>query len=287
MTSSMTAFARREGSYAGGVLVWELRSVNHRYLEVAPRLPEPLRALEPEVRAAVKARLGRGKLDCSLQWHPAGGSAATEVNWAHAHQWLNACQQLIERSEQVAPVAPLELLRMPGVLQGTETDRAGLGDAALALLEESLSELVSARASEGARLAASLQERAAAIAEQTAELETQRGAMNDAIRERLRERLAELDVTGEAERLEQEVALVAQRRDIDEELARLRAHLAAFHEAMAASGPVGRRLDFLMQEFNREANTMGSKVGDTRASEIAVDMKVYIEQMREQVQNIE
>lgn len=287
MLRSMTAFASAERTVEGGALRWELKSVNHRYLAANPRLPEPLRSLESRVRERVDAALGRGKLDAVLNYWP-DRAGRVAIDWSYADELMAACDELAaRRGGGEAAVSPLELLRMPGVMTESLPDTEALTDAALALLDEALAELVSAREREGERLAAMLRERVARVAELTEAVAQRHGEVVAAIRERLRARLDALDVEADPGRLEQELAIVAQRLDVDEELSRLRSHCEEVTASLEADGPVGRRLDFLMQELTREANTLSSKSADAETTRCAVDMKVCIEQMREQIQNIE
>ncbi|WP_435102974.1 YicC/YloC family endoribonuclease [Arhodomonas sp. AD133] len=288
MIRSMTAFARRDVEGEWGKLSWELRSVNHRYLDVHPRLPEELRFLEGALRERVAGRVGRGKLECTLRYRPAVGVAATlQLNWPYAEQVIEACTRLGERLPESAPVSPLEVLRTPGVMAETDPDLQPVAEAALGLLDEAVTELVRMREGEGARLAEIIRERAREVARLTREVRERRTEVNSEVRERLQKRLDELDVTADPGRLEQELAFIAQRLDVDEELERLLAHVAEVEKTLDRDDPVGRRIDFLMQELNREANTLSSKSNDARTTQAAVEMKVLIEQMREQVQNIE
>lgn len=287
MLRSMTAFASRERAVAGATLRWELKSVNHRYLSVNPRLPDLLRFLEPQVRERIDGAVGRGKVDATLSYDPgAGGGIA--IDWGYVDEVINACDALAARQGgERAEVSPLELLRMPGVTKDACHDVEALAEAAVTLLDETLTDLVVAREREGERLAALIRERLGQLDAAVGVVRSQRETAIESIHERLRSRLAALDVQADPGRLEQELAIAAQRLDIDEELGRLSSHSAEIQASLASSEPVGRRLDFLMQELNREANTLSSKSVDTETTRQAVDMKVCIEQMREQVQNIE
>ncbi len=288
MIFSMTAFARQEHSSSLGSLAWELRSVNHRYLEVALRLPEELRALEPKVREQVAQQLGRGRIDATLYWKPAEEDReALEINAAQ----LTRVTQALKTFEQlgVATRAPsaIDLLRWPGVLRAPALDVEGLGREALALLAQALEELRATRVREGARLKQFMLERVAVVETQVQSVHAVLPDMMQAYRERVRARLAEVSATLDPQRLEQEIVLFANRTDVAEELERLSAHALEVRRQLEAGGQIGRRLDFLMQEFNREANTLGSKSADMRVTAAAVELKVVIEQMREQVQNLE
>ena len=288
MARSMTGFARRETRGDFGVLVWEMRSVNHRYLDMSLRLPEELRALESECRERIAAQVKRGKLDGQLRFEPAaGGKASLQVDEARARAVANALSQVAAIVGSGGPVNPVDVLRWPGVVQEPPLDVAVVGQTALKLLEQTLTDLSSARGREGERTAAMLNERAVEITRIVAELKKRQGDMTAQLRDKLRARVEELKVQVDPSRLEQELVMVAQRLDVAEELDRLGSHLKEFSDTLKSQEAVGRRLDFLMQEFNREANTLGSKSQDAAITQQVVDLKVLIEQMREQVQNLE
>jgi uncharacterized protein (TIGR00255 family) len=288
MTKSMTAFARETATTEPGDLTWEIRSVNHRYLELFVRLPEELRGLESAVRERLASRLARGKVDCSLRYQASPGMGG-ELRLNHPY-----LEKLLAVGAEVAHIvggspnpSAFELLRWPGVLQEEEKDLTALGERALELLHAALDSLIATREREGARLAQGIRERCDLLAEKVAAVRERMPGVLVELRQRLVDRLAELRAELDANRLEQELVLLAQRLDVDEEMDRLAAHVAEVQEVLNNRGPVGRRLDFLMQELNREANTLGSKSTDVELTRLAVDMKVLIEQMREQVQNIE
>ena len=288
MIRSMTAFAREQGHGEYGELTWEIRSVNHRFLESTVRLPEELRAIEPVVRERVTLRLGRGKVECNLRFK-AATAAATElkVNDGLVDQILAAADKMAHRLHSSHQLSIMDLLRWPGVLETAEQDFTPLQEAAVELLDKTIDSLLDAREREGGRLAELIAQR---ITLMRAQVELARERMPQviaAVRERLRSRLAEVAETLDQARLEQEMALLAQRLDVDEEMDRLRTHLDEVERVLKQDEPVGRRLDFLMQELNREANTLGSKSADSETTAVSVEMKVLIEQMREQVQNIE
>lgn len=288
MVRSMTAFARQERQGDGGQLIWELRSVNHRYLDIHVHLPEELRSLEWLSRERLGRRLGRGKIECALRYRPDIGAAnALQVNWTYAEQVIESCLALGRLLPQAAPISPLELLRLPGVLRETDSDLQPIAEAALELLDAALDELLSMRAREGERLAAMLRARTMQISELARQVLGRRAAVIQAIQERLRARIEALNANAEPGRLEQELVLIAQRLDVDEELQRLLSHIDEVGQVLEQDEPIGRRLDFLMQELNREANTLASKSSDTETTRAAMMMKVLIDQMREQVQNIE
>lgn len=288
MARSMTGFARREARGDFGVLVWELRSVNHRYLDMGLRLPEELRALESECRERIAAAVKRGKLDGQLRFEPAaGGQAALTVDESRARAVGNALAQVAGLIGATGSVAPGEVLRWPGVVQEPPLDVAAVGQSALKLLDQALADLAAARGREGERTAKVLDDRAQQITVIVAELRKRQAGMTAALRDKLRARVEELKVQVDPQRLEQELVMVAQRLDVAEELDRLESHLKEFSDTLKSGDAVGRRLDFLMQEFNREANTLGSKSQDAAVTQQVVDLKVLIEQMREQVQNLE
>ncbi|MFZ5622410.1 MAG: YicC/YloC family endoribonuclease [Pseudomonadota bacterium] len=289
MIRSMTAFARQEREGDWGVLTWELRSVNHRYLEVGLRLPDELRGLEAAVRERAGRRLGRGKLDCNLRFRPALRRAADlQLDEQLLAQVLAASEQIRARLPQPAPVpSPLDVLRWPGVIQEEVRDLAPLADAALNLFDEALAELVASREREGAQILGLLGARLDAMEPLVADARTRIPEILGRIRDKLRTRVADLVAAPDADRLEQELAYLAQKMDVDEELDRLTGHIAEMRRVLTLAEPVGRRLDFLMQEFNREANTLGSKSADVETTRVSVELKVLIEQMREQIQNVE
>lgn len=289
MIRSMTAFARQEREDDWGVITWELRSVNHRYLEVSLRLPDELRGLESAVRERAGRRLGRGKLDCSLRFRPAPRRAAElQLDDQLLSQLLAASERIRAQLPQPAPVpSPLDLLRWPGVIQEEAHDPAPLAAAALNLFDAALAELVATREREGAQILGLLGARLDTMEPLVADARARIPEILGRMRDKLRARVAELAANPDADRLEQELAYLAQKMDVDEELDRLTGHIAEMRRVLTLGEPVGRRLDFLMQEFNREANTLGSKSADGETTRVSVELKVLIEQMREQIQNVE
>ena len=288
MTRSMTAFARQEQQGEDGKLVWEVRSVNHRYLDIRVHLPEELRSLEPSLRERVARRLGRGKIDCTLRYRPsAAGGKSLRIDWSYAEQVIEGCLSLGRLLPQTASISPLELLRLPGILRESDSDLQPVVETTLTLLEATLDDLLSMREREGKRLAAMLHERAMQIHKLTQQVQDRRPSVVQAAQERLRSRIESLKAGPEPGRLEQELVLIAQRLDVDEELQRLLSHIDEVEQVLLQNEPMGRRLDFLMQELNREANTLAAKSSDTETTKAAVTIKVLIDQMREQVQNIE
>jgi uncharacterized protein (TIGR00255 family) len=288
MIRSMTAFARRSSEPTGAELTWELRSVNHRYLEVFVRLPEELRAMEPMVRERVNTRLGRGKIECVLRcrWAP-HYLAALELDQERLKGVLNACRDIETRSAEATSPGVMDLLRWPGVVREPEPDTGAAQEQALALLDQALDELVATREREGQQIRALLIARLDSVELQLVRARERLPEVRQKIREKLEARVAELLDKVDNDRLEQELVLLAQKLDIDEELDRLQGHVVETRLVLERDEPVGRRLDFLMQEFNREANTLGSKSADSETTAVSVEMKVLIEQMREQVQNVE
>jgi len=289
MIASMTGFARRESSGSFGTLVCELRSVNHRFLESSLRLPEELRSLDPEIRQQFGRGLKRGKVDCTFTYR------RTDIAARALDLDREALEQLLGRAREVAALAgttpvsidALEALRWPGVIRDTDTGSQDLLVAARALAAATVDDLAQARSREGARLGELIEQRCAALTVLVAQVRARLPEVRSKTRSRLDERLAELKTEVDQERLEQELALLLQRLDVDEELDRIGAHVEEIRRIIASSEPAGRRLDFLMQELNREANTLSSKSQDLETTRAAVDMKVLIEQLREQVQNIE
>jgi uncharacterized protein (TIGR00255 family) len=288
MIRSMTAFARCDRSTEWGTLSWEVRSVNHRYLEPSLRMPEEIRLIEAMLRERLAKRLGRGKVECNLRFQ-AGGEEKTglNINTELAKQVVDASREIDHLLYNSAAVNAMDVLRWPGVLDSGRADWQALREQALSLFDEALDELVATREREGARLREMIKERLEGMSQHVAEVREQIPGIIVAQRKKIIERLGELDVQLDDSRLEQEAALLVNKMDVDEEMDRLATHIDEVARNLDVDTPVGRRLDFLMQEMNREANTLGSKsiaIDTTRAS---VDLKVLIEQMREQIQNIE
>ncbi len=288
MLKSMTAYARQQQQSTWGSLTWELRSVNHRYLEISARLPEELRELEPQLRELVGSRLKRGKVECNLRFKASENISDTlEINEETAKALLKACHQLEGHMMNAARLNPLEILQWPGILKPLETNFKEVKSAALDLLSVSLDDLIATREREGERIHEMIQSRSDKIAKLSQSLAKQRGTVQEKMRAKLQIRLNEIAIETDHGRLEQELVYLAQKQDIDEELDRLDAHLKEVNGVLQRDEPIGRRLDFLMQELNREANTLGAKTSDVESSGASVELKVLIEQMREQIQNIE
>ena len=286
MIRSMTAYASAEEITPLGWLACEVRAVNHRFLEAGVRLPDELRNLEPPVREHIAARLARGKVDATLRYRAPNATADLLLDERTAAQLAAAAETLKARFPQLATDFA-GLLDWPGLLVRPDLDQEGLSQAALDLLDRTLDDFVAGREREGAKLAIALGERLDGIERIVATLRSILPDIRRALRAKLAARLADLQVAADPGRLEQELVLQLSRIDVDEELDRLDAHVAEARRVLTLSEPVGRRLDFLMQEFNREANTLGSKSVDARTTNAAVELKVLIEQMREQVQNLE
>lgn len=288
MIRSMTAFAGVDGRTNDAELAWELRSVNHRYLESFVRLPDELRAMEPQVRELLNARLGRGKLECTLRcrWAPQQ-AAAVQLDADRLSALLNACREVENRCSEATAPGVMDLLRWPGVVRESEPDTGPLQEQALALLDQAVNELVATREREGEQIRQLLLARLDGIEQQVSVARGRLPEIQAGIRQKLETRFAELEARPDQDRLEQELVYLAQKMDVAEELDRLQGHVQEVRRVLERDEPVGRRLDFLMQEFNREANTLGSKSVDGETTAVAVELKVLIEQMREQVQNVE
>jgi uncharacterized protein (TIGR00255 family) len=284
----MTAFARAQTQSTGFVFTWEIRSVNHRFLEAQFRLPEALRSLEYPLRDTLRKHLKRGKLDCALRMERQAAESTIELNRSLLLQVLAMVEQLRRDAPEIGPPNPMELLRWPGVIgDDAEFDDEVLAGTATDLFEEALSELMAYRQREGAQLAETISGRLDEIDRVVDEVKRRTASISHQLQARLQARLEDLQVQVDPDRLEQEVALLAQRADVAEELDRLGIHVEEARSILRGPGPHGRRLDFLTQELNREANTLGAKATMVENSQRSVDLKVIIEQIREQVQNIE
>ena len=288
MPHSMTGFASAEARLHSFRLVWEIRSVNHRYLELGVRMPEELRALEPECRDLVAGVVKRGKLDCTLKVSTADRGATPAKIVAAALDSLRALEQQVRAVfPQAQPLSAAEILRWPGLLEEPVQNLDELGEPVKRCLRATLKALEEARGREGGRIAEVLEKRNTGIKTLIDGIKPLLDGVQVRYRDRLRERLQRLDVAAEPERLEQELALLAQRVDVAEEIDRLVSHVTEVSDILRRDEPVGRRLDFVIQELNREANTFASKVQEEALTRTAVELKVLIEQMREQVQNLE
>lgn len=287
---SMTAFSRQGDYHANYQWTWEVRSVNHRYLDLQFKLPESCRHFEIPLRNKLKAKLKRGKVDVTLQLKQESGQNALVINEAAAHALINAVeqmQQLCQSRIQTQALSTTDLLAWPGILSNNSDQNALPETQMLDSFDTALATLLAQRAREGEALASTLHERLPEVRKISDALRKHAPAVIENQRNRLLQRINDLQQNGQHERIEQELAIYAQRIDIDEEIDRLQTHITAVESILEKGGHVGRRLDFLMQELNREANTIGSKSAQVATGQAAIDLKVLIEQMREQVQNIE
>lgn len=287
MMYSMTAFARAAVDAEGRHLIWELKSVNHRFLETNFRLPDALRSIEHPLRDLARKHLKRGKLDCTLKVEKVSGPAAISINRNILLQLMAAIEQVRRDAPEIGSVSPMELLRWPGVLDDTPGDDTAMISSARELFEQALTDLIESRRREGEQLFNAISGRLDNIEELIGVLKPVAASLPLQQKQKLQQKIAELEVNLDPERLEQEVALLAQKADVAEELDRLVIHVEEARSHINGHGPHGRRLDFLTQELNREANTLGAKAVVPETSQRAVDLKVLIEQIREQVQNIE
>jgi uncharacterized protein (TIGR00255 family) len=288
MIQSMTAFARESLTTEQGILTVELRSVNHRYLDCSFKLPDALRSLEPRLREKAGAALARGKLDCMirLQANPAQ-AGELQIDTARLDALLAATRSVQNRLDNAAPINPLQVLQFPGIYSAHEESEEQLQKEALSLFSNALENMQQNRQREGDQLATLVLDRLTQVEAEVKATREVLPAMVQQQRDRITTRIADLGVEVDQGRLEQELVYMAQRADVDEELDRLDAHIGEVRRTLKKGGPCGRRLDFLMQELNREANTLSSKSQSATTTQNAVELKVLIEQMREQIQNIE
>ena len=288
MIVSMTAYGRAEHTGDWGQASCEIRSVNHRYLEMSIRLPEELRSLEQDIRDRISSRLKRGKVDCNIRYEQSAlSSNELPVNQDLLDKLIETAQKTNELLKQPSSINPLELLRWPGVLDKDVPDPKAIGTEILKLVDETLDAVVATREREGEKIREMIQERCQKTKAIVANVEKLMPDIISGLREKLGQRAQELCAELDKDRLEQEILLLSQKMDVAEEMDRLNAHIDEVSRVLDQKGPVGRRLDFLMQEMNREANTLGSKSASLDTSNSSVDLKVMIEQMREQIQNIE
>ena len=289
MIRSMTGFARVEREYEFGRLSWEMRSVNHRYLDFGLRMPEEFRPLEADARQCIGAYLQRGKVEATLRYFPATSTAGSglELNRPLAEELLGVHAELGDLAASDAAPDIGQLMRWPGLIEEKRPDPAPLQAAAMELLQEAAVDLRDSRAREGEQMAKAIRQRLDGVTGLTDDIRSWLPDIRAALKQRLFDRIEDLPLPLDPGRMEQEVALQLQKMDVDEELDRLDAHVEEVYRVLGLDEPVGRRLDFLMQEFNRESNTLSSKSVDQRTTQAAVDLKVLIEQMREQVQNVE
>jgi len=287
MIHSMTAYARKEFKGDWGTAVWEIRSVNQRYLETYIRLPEQFRGLEAVLRERFRKQLQRGKVECNLRFEAsAANSGALQLNEALAEKLIESANWVSKKAGK-AKLNPVDILRWPGVMEAAEKDMGELSTDLLSFFNETLGEFLESRASEGEKLQAMLEQRLTGITEQAAFVEGKMPEIIEWQRERIQKKFSDAKIELDETRVEQELILMAQKLDVAEEIDRLNAHVTETHSILKKGGACGRRLDFMMQEFNRESNTLGSKSISVDITKSAVELKVLIEQMREQLQNIE
>ena len=288
MMLSMTAFSRQQLDQDWGSLTWEIRSVNHRYLETSVRLPDVFRGLENNIRETARKRLTRGKVECQLRFQPAeAGQIELQLDEDLIQRLVEANNQIQTLTGSSSPLSSMEILRWPGVVSDQQSDNSVLETEALQLFERTLDDLLASREREGEVIKGLLIQRITTIREIVAALREKMPTILEKQRQSLADKLEELKVELEPTRLEQEIALLSQKADVDEELDRLDSHLNEVDRVITTKGQKGRRLDFLMQELNREANTLSSKAIVVESTMGAVELKVMIEQMREQIQNVE
>lgn len=288
MARSMTAFARQELTKDWGTLTLELRSVNHRYLDISLRMPEDFRNLESKIRENISARLARGKVDVGLRFsRTETGAGEIIIDKDLIEQISKASREIDHILYNPGAVSSLDILRWPGVIKTPELDSDELSSALLELLEVTLNDMLEGREREGEKLANLISQRCQSISEVIVNVKKRLPEIMQLWREKLITRMQDASVDVDENRLEQELVIIAQKTDVDEELDRLTTHVTEVERVLKDKNPIGRRLDFLMQELNREANTLGSKSIDTETTKASVDLKVFIEQMREQIQNIE
>ncbi|KGD79685.1 hypothetical protein HA49_01550 [Tatumella morbirosei] len=287
MIRSMTAYARREVKGDWGSASWELRSVNQRYLETYMRLPEQFRSLEPMIRERIRHRLTRGKIECALRFDASQGAQSELIlNEALAKQLIQSANWVKLQADE-GSINPVDILRWPGVMAAAEQDLDSINQQLMAALELALDDFITARETEGQALQTMIEQRLEGVSEQVVKVRAHMPEVMQWQRERLIAKLEEAEIQLENNRLEQELVMMAQRIDVAEELDRLEAHVKETYNILKKKEAVGRRLDFMMQEFNRESNTLGSKSINADITASAIELKVLIEQMREQIQNIE
>ena len=288
MANSMTGFARAQGENEHLVIVWECRSVNHRYLDINFRIPEQIRPLESALRERIGKQLKRGKVDCVLKYEiKSSSSMDLNLNAERVQQLFHLQSKLTQHHSSIQCLSVADILNFPGVLDEPKPEESSLQKLALDVLDDALIALNEARAAEGTRMISFIQQRSDSVKQHVDALRTLLPEIREYLRNRVTTKLSEFEQKPDQDRLEQELVFYAQRLDVDEELDRLDSHLAELNETLKQNKPIGRRLDFLMQEFNREANTLASKSQNATSTQHAVELKVLIEQMREQIQNIE
>ncbi|EGR2796224.1 YicC family protein [Vibrio navarrensis] len=288
MIYSMTGYARKEVKSDWGTAVWEIRSVNQRYLETYFRLPEQFRGLEPLLRDRFRQRLARGKVECNLRFeaNPAAKSEL-KINEALAKQVIKAAEQVMHMTGELSRINPFQVMQWPGVMETPEQDMDTINKALLAAFDEALAEFIESRGREGDNMKALIEQRLEAISAEVVKVRARMPEILQWQRERLLGKFEEAKIELDATRVEQELILLAQKSDVAEELDRLDSHVKEARNVLKKGGACGRKLDFMMQEFNRESNTLASKSIAIDITASGVELKVLIEQMREQIQNIE
>lgn len=287
MPRSMTAYARIIEEHSWGSISCELKSVNHRFLEVGFRMPESLREVETTLRDMARKKLGRGKIDCSVQIAFNRSEASSELDLEAARGHLQIVESIAAQIKQAAPISALDIMKLPGVLKDSAVDAKQISKAGTHAFDLALEQMLEGRAREGEKLADMIEQRLQGIETQIALVREHLPEILEQQRHRLHEKLADLKDQLDEQRLEQEMVIIANRADVDEEIDRLEAHVTEIRRVLNEKESIGRRLDFLMQELNREANTLGSKSISNVTTQASVELKVLIEQMREQIQNIE
>ena len=288
MTHSMTAFARQESSTECYVLVWEMRSFNHRYLEINIRVPDSLRSIENSIRGAIRSNFTRGKIECHLRYQiTEKSSGSIKIDTQLVSNLLSATEQIKSLSEETSPLGMSEILKWPGVIIDNDSDSLALESDAISLFKKTMEDLKTSRAREGKELGSFIQARSHSVLEIIAKTRELMPQILTRERNQLLEKISKLKIDVDSSRLEAEIVLLTQKADIEEELDRLHTHITEVQRVLTLKESKGRRLDFLMQELNREANTLSSKSIVIETTRSAVDLKVLIEQMREQIQNVE
>ena len=288
MIASMTAFGRTECNTDVGHIIWEIRTVNHRYLEISLRLPEELRMLESSIREHIATHISRGKIDCTLRYEPTLGEGnGLSLNAELIKALLDSANSITSMIPDPGKINPLDELRWPGVINRETPDPERIGGPLLQQLDETLATIIASRRREGEKIYKFIVERCASAERIVAGIKNKIPDFLSILRERMQSRAQELQIELDVDRLEQEILLLTQKYDVSEEMDRLETHIREVRRVLENKEPVGRRLDFLMQELNREANTLGSKSAHYDCTNASVELKVLIEQMREQIQNIE
>ena len=287
MVRSMTGYAKEEYRSESGWLQWELRSVNHRHLDIEVRMPRAFRDMEPEIRNLLAKHIGRGHVDARLSWRPAEKFAdKIKVNTGLAVRVIGYSRVLAEQMRRPAPVSPLDVMRWPGVIEEHSADQSHMSGELRKLLHKAVDTLREAQASEGRKLKETIENRCSKMETLLHQFRSRMPELSERALLRMKQRMEAIKVRVDAERLEKEVALLLMRHDISEEIDRLEAHMVALRSALTTTAPAGKKVNFLLQEIGREANTLAAKSGDARGTHEAVEMRVLVEQMREQAQNI-